>query len=446
MSKIKYVIKRSGAKVPFTPERISNAIYRAAVSVGGRNRQIAEDLAQQVVALLEENPNPDYTPHIEEIQDIVEKILIENGHARVAKAYILYRDERARHRIQQDAQTTRPSENIPWAKIWHVLDWAVDRGLNTVAGLNRRIKAGEFSQVITESEAAYSVEIESTVQEILRRKDEIKLIIITGPSSSGKTTSTIRIGEKLRSAGLNLITLNVDNYFFDLSMHPKDEFGDYDFETPYALDLELINEHLQHLIAGEEVRIPFYDFKTGKRSPEMTPMQLKAGELLLIDSLHGLFPPMTAGIENDRKFRLYLEPLMQMKGVDGEYVQWTDIRLMRRMLRDASHRAYDPRRTLEHWHYVRSSEMRHIIPNLNNADAILNSAMPYELALYAARLKDEFRQWAEEYRNNPLKEDAFIRADRVARLLASITPVQDDSLVPLNSVIREFIGGSSLKY
>lgn len=446
MSKIKYVIKRSGAKVPFTPERISNAIYRAAVSVGGRNRQIAEDLAQQVVALLEENPNPDYTPHIEEIQDIVEKVLIENGHARVAKAYILYRDERTRHRIQQDAQTTRPSENIPWAKIWHVLDWAVDRGLNTVAGLNRRIKAGEFSQVITESEAAYSVEIESTVQEILRRKDEIKLIIITGPSSSGKTTSTIRIGEKLRSAGLNLITLNVDNYFFDLSMHPKDEFGDYDFETPYALDLELINEHLQHLIAGEEVRIPFYDFKTGKRSPEMTPMQLKAGELLLIDSLHGLFPPMTAGIENDRKFRLYLEPLMQMKGVDGEYVQWTDIRLMRRMLRDASHRAYDPRRTLEHWHYVRSSEMRHIIPNLNNADAILNSAMPYELALYAARLKDEFRQWAEEYRNNPLKEDAFIRADRVARLLASITPVQDDSLVPLNSVIREFIGGSSLKY
>jgi len=178
----------------------------------------------------------------------------------------------------------------------------------------------------------------------------------------------------------------------------------------------------------------------------MTPMQLKAGELLLIDSLHGLFPPMTAGVENDRKFRLYLEPLMQMKGVDGEYVQWTDIRLMRRMLRDASHRAYDPRRTLEHWHYVRSSEMRHIIPNLNNADAIVNSAMPYELALYAARLKDEFSQWAEEYRNNPLKEDAFIRAERVARLLASITPVQDDSLVPLNSVIREFIGGSSLKY
>ncbi len=446
MSRIKNVVKRSGATVPFTPERISNAIYRAAVAVGGRNRTLAEELSHQVVAFLEDNPDPDYTPHIEEIQDVVEKVLIENGHAKVAKAYILYRDERARHREQQDAQTTRPSENIPWAKIWHILDWAVDRGLNTVAGLNRRIEAGELSQVITESEAAYSVEIESAVREILRRQDEIKLIIITGPSSSGKTTSTIRIGEKLKSAGLNLVTLNVDNYFFDLSMHPKDEFGDYDFETPYALDLELINEHLQHLVAGEEVKIPYYDFKTGKRTPDSTPMQLKSDELILIDSLHGLFPPMTASVENARKFRLYLEPLMQMKGEDGEYVYWTDIRLMRRMLRDASHRAYDPRQTLEHWHYVRSSEMRHIIPNLNNADAIVNSAMPYELSLYAARLKEEFNKWAEEYRNNPLKEDAFTRAERVARMLASIIPVQDDSLVPLDSVIREFIGGSRLTY
>lgn len=201
MSRIKNVVKRSGATVPFTPERISNAIYRAAVAVGGRNRTLAEELSHQVVAFLEDNPDPDYTPHIEEIQDVVEKVLIENGHAKVAKAYILYRDERARHREQQDAQTTRPSENIPWAKIWHILDWAVDRGLNTVAGLNRRIEAGELSQVITESEAAYSVEIESAVREILRRQDEIKLIIITGPSSSGKTTSTIRIGEKLKSAG-----------------------------------------------------------------------------------------------------------------------------------------------------------------------------------------------------------------------------------------------------
>jgi uridine kinase len=229
-------------------------------------------------------------------------------------------------------------------------------------------------------------------------------------------------------------------------MHPRDEFGDYDFETPHALDLELINEHIQRLIAGEEVLVPYYDFKAGKRTPDKTSMRLGAEDLLLIDSLHGLYPAMTAGVANAQKFRLYLEPFLQMKGEDGEYVYWTDIRLMRRMLRDATHRAYDPRQTLEHWHYVRSSEMRHIIPNLNSADAIINSAMPYELSLYAARLTRDFQAWAEEYRDNPLKEDAYTRAERISRLLTSINPTEDDSPVPTNSVIREFIGGSSLKY
>ena len=446
MTRIKNVIKRSGAVVPFTPERISNAIYRAAVAVGGRNRTLAEELAHHVVAMLENNADPDYIPHIEEIQDVVEKVLIENGHAKVAKAYILYRDERARHRGQQEAQSARSSENIPWAKIWHILDWAVERNLHTVAGLNLRITAGEFSQVVTECEAAYSVEIESAANAILARQDELKLILITGPSSSGKTTTTIRVAEKLTTAGMQLVTLNVDNYFFDLAMHPRDEFGDYDFETPHALDLELINEHIQRLIAGEEVLVPYYDFKAGKRTPDKTSMRLGAEDLLLIDSLHGLYPAMTAGVANAQKFRLYLEPLLQMKGEDGEYVYWTDIRLMRRMLRDATHRAYDPRQTLEHWHYVRSSEMRHIIPNLNSADAIINSAMPYELSLYAARLTRDFQAWAEEYRDNPLKEDAYIRAERISRLLTSINPTEDDSPVPTNSVIREFIGGSSLKY
>lgn len=446
MTRIKYVIKRSGVTVPFTPQRISNAIYRAAVAVGGRNREIADALAQQVVAQLEQNLDIEYTPHIEEIQDAVEKVLIENGHAKVAKAYILYRDERARHRNQQDAQVAQPSANIPWAKIWHVLDWAVDRGLHTVAGLNSRVDAGEFSQLVTESEAAYSVEVEKAASAILARRDELKMIIITGPSSSGKTTTMIKVAERLKNAGVRLVTLNVDNYFFDLDMHPKDEFGDYDFETPHALDLELINQHLTRLINGEEVLIPFYDFKTGKRVPDQTPMKLAPDDLILIDSLHGLFPDMTREVADALKFKLYLEPLMQMKGDDGEYVRWTDIRLIRRMLRDASHRAYDPRQTLEHWHYVRSSEMRHIIPNINTADVIINSAMPYELPLYSARLGEDFKKWSDEYKQKLLKEDAFIRAERVARLLDSVTPVLDDSQVPTDSVIREFIGGSSLKY
>lgn len=449
MGKIKTVIKRSGAEVPFNPDRITNAIYRAAVEVGGRDRETAQTLTEKVVEILEQNPEKDYRPHIEEIQDVVEKVLIEAGHAKVAKAYILYRNERANHRKQQEvlsAYSSKPSQNIPWSKIWHVLDWAVTHGVNTVAGLNERIRAGEFSQIITESEAAYNVEVESAVNGILSRRNDLKVVLITGPSSSGKTTTTIKIKEKLQAQGLKLVMLNVDNYFFNLDMHPKDEFGDYDFETPHALDLQLINQHLIDLVSGNEIQVPFYDFKLGKRSNESTPMRVKEDELLLIDSLHGLFPPLTEKIAEDTKFKIYLEPLLQMKDEEGEYIQWTDIRLMRRMLRDAAHRAYDPRQTLEHWHYVRSSELRHIIPNNYRADVILNSAMPYELTLYANRLLNQFLTWQKDYVNDPLKIDAFQRADRVAKLLKTITPVKEESFVPSDSVVREFIGGSNLHY
>ena len=449
MGKIVSVIKRSGAIVPFTPERISNAIYRAAVEVGGRDRELAQNLAEQVVAILEQNPDPEYKPHIEEIQDVVEKVLIENGHAKVAKAYILYRNERANHRKQQESLSSfsnHPSPNIPWAKIWHVLDWAVAHGVNTVAGLNQRIQAGEYSQIVTESEAAYTVDVEKAVSGILARKDQIRLVLITGPSSSGKTTTTIKINQKLKQHGLKLVTLNVDNYFLNLDMHPKDEFGDYDFETPHALELPLINQHLTDLVAGKQVQVPYYDFKLGKRSAETTPLAIKEDELILIDSLHGLFPALTKDIPDQKKYKLYLEPLLQMKGEDGEYIHWTDIRLMRRMLRDAAHRAYDPRQTLEHWHYVRSSEMRHIIPNIIFADAIINSAMPYELPIYVHKLRELFEDWQQRYRNDPLREDAFMRADRTAAVLKSIQPVSDDGFIPSDSVIREFIGGSSLQY
>ncbi|MRS02480.1 response regulator SirA [bacterium] len=449
MGRIKSVIKRSGAVVPFTPDRITNAIYRAAVEVGGRDRELAKSLSKQVVEILERHPDPDYMPFIEEIQDVVEKVLIENGHAKVAKAYILYRNERANHRKQQEtlsSHSNQPSPNIPWAKIWHVLDWAVSHGVNTIEGLNHRIRAGEYSQIVTESEAAYTVDVENAVKGILARKHDLKMVLITGPSSSGKTTTTIKINQKLKEHGLKLVTLNVDNYFLNLDQHPKDEFGDYDFETPHALDLELINRQLADLAAGKQVNVPFYDFKLGKRGPNVTPMSLRSDELILIDSLHGLFPGLTSEIPDDNKYKLFLEPLLQMKGTDGEYIHWTDIRLMRRMLRDEAHRAYDPRQTLEHWHYVRDSEMRHIIPNIIRADEIINSAMPYELPIYVHRLLAHFLDWQKRYRGDPLREDAYIRANRVAELLKTIQAVHDDSVIPSDSVVREFIGGSSLKY
>jgi len=446
MSPITHVVKRNGTLVPFTPERITNAIYRAAVAVGGRDRQTSEELAAQVVALLEQNTSPGESPSIEQIQDMVEKILIENGHARVAKAYILYRDERARQREKRREPDQQPSSNIPWAKLWGVLDWACSHDVHTTERLNAHIRGGSLHQIVTAAEAAYHEDVENAANLVLSRKDEVRMVFIAGPSSSGKTTTTIKLGEQLARENLRLVTLNVDHYFHDLEMHPKDEFGDYDFETPQALDMELINQHLSALFDGQEVRIPYYDFKTGKSIKDHTPMRLARNEIILIDSLHGLYPEMTASIPAEMKFKLYIEPLLQLKDSAGRFVRWTDIRLIRRMLRDASHRAYDPTRTLLHWHYVRSSELRHIIPYVNAVDTIVNSAMPYELPLYKAKLGAEFARWTEEYRDDPLHQDAYERAARVNALFAEIDAVVDDSIVPENSVIREFIGGGIYQY
>ncbi len=443
MAKIKYVIKRNGATVPFSQDRITNAIYRAAVEVGGRDRGTAEGLSKQVVELLESRFGPKKYPTVEEIQDMVEKVLIENGHAKVSKAYILYREERNRRRKKEQSHTAQRSEYIPWAKIWAVLNWSVDHDLNTVEKLNGRIQQGEFPQVVAESEAAYGRDIQTVTAILQERREQVRIVTVAGPSSSGKTTTTSKIALGLAKDGLRFVELNLDNYYFDLELHPKDEFGDYDFETPQALDIDLINQHLHQLLAGEEVLMPYYDFKTGKRQPDKTPMKLKPGEIILIDSLYGLYPPLTDGIA-DNKVNLYIEPLLQMKDRDGEYVHWTDIRLMRRMLRDSVHRAYDYEKTLTHWHYVRAGELRGIIPYIGAADYIINSGMPYELPLYKSKLFDHFGAWVEKYRADPLHLDAFQRAERTYKLLAQVLQVDDDSLVPKDSVIREFIGGLEL--
>jgi uridine kinase len=446
MPRIESIKKRDGSIVDFTPQRITNAIYRAAVAVGGRDKSTSKKLAEKVVNTLETQTPEGEIPTVEQVQDIVEKTLIEEGHAKVAKAYILYRAERARLREQREERRAEPSTNIPWAKLWRVLDWAVEHNFHTVEHLNQRIRNGELSQIVGASEAFYHEDVENAAHLVAQRKDELRMVIIAGPSSSGKTTTTIKLGERLARHDMHLVTLNVDNYFFDLEMHPKDEFGDYDFETPQALDLELINEHLTRLFEGEEVKIPFYDFKTGTRHLEQTPMKLASNEVILIDSLHGLYPDMTKDISPEKKFQLYIEPLLQLKGPDGRYVRWTDIRLIRRMLRDASHRAYDPTKTLLHWHYVRASELRNIIPYVNATDYIVNSAMPYEMPMYKAKLFDEFAKWTETYKGDPLRADAYERASRVYELMKSLEPIGDDSIVPENSVIREFIGGSIYEY
>lgn len=443
-NKITHVIKRSGAIVPFKQERVVNAIYRAAVAVGGRDKEKAEELAEQVILKLNEKFDEKTFPHIEDIQDCVEKVLIENGHAKVAKEFILYREESASRRDEEGRINSKLNENIPWAKVWRNLDWAVEHKLNTVDLLNERIANGEFAQIVHESEELYEDDVDLAAKLIIERLNDLRMVMISGPSSSGKTSTTVKLEQKLIKKGYKFKALNVDHYFFDLEFHPKDEFGDYDFETPQALDLPLINEHLVKLSSGEKVLIPSYDFKTGTRTLNVTPIKLEKDELLLIDSLHGLYPDFSKDIRNEVKFKLYLEPLLQMKGPDNKYIRWTDIRLIRRMLRDFAHRAYNPTQTLEHWHYVRSSEMRNIIPYSNTANFIISSAMSYELSLYAFKLAKNFEEWEKKYKGDPLKSDAYERASRLSNLLKHVTPVADESPVPHDSVLREFIGSSSI--
>jgi uridine kinase len=275
---------------------------------------------------------------------------------------------------------------------------------------------------------------------ILESRGEIKLAIFAGPSSSGKTTTTRKIAIRLAEKGVTFLELNLDNYYFDLELHPKDEFGDYDFETPQALDIEMINRHIKDLLDGKEIQMPYYDFKTGKRSPKTTPTRLAKNEGILIDSLYGLYPALTEGVKT-ASYKVYIEPLLQMKGNDGEYIRWTDIRLMRRMLRDATSLASDYGQTLTHWHYVRSGELRNIMPHISSADYIVNSGMPYELPVYQPKLAGYFERWCKEYQEDPLRQDAYTRACRINALLQSILPIPDDSLVPGDSVLREFIGG-----
>jgi uridine kinase len=177
-------------------------------------------------------------------------------------------------------------------------------------------------------------------------------------------------------------------------------------------------------------------------------MRIGPSDILLIDSLHGLYPAMTQDVEDARKFELYIETLLQMKGPDGRMVRWTDLRLMRRMVRDLSFRSYGPQQTLEHWHYVRKSEMRNIIPYADSADYIINGALSYELPVMRRRLAGPFRQWAQEYRDNPLRLDAFTRAQRVHQLLEAVVEVgeEEEKAIPATSHLREFIGGSCYEY
>jgi uridine kinase len=442
--KIAHIIKRDGRLVAFNRLKIVNAIYRAAQAVGGSDRHRAEVLAGKVTAKMADAFPAGYAPSVEEVQDLVEKVLIENGHAKTAKAFILYRAERQKRR---DNLPVDPAveDNIPYKVLYRHLSWNVDHGCHTVEGLNRHLADGTWPKLIKEAEKAYHEEVGKVSQLILKRLPDVRLVIVAGPSSSGKTTTTTKISERLGEKGVSFVLLNLDNYFKNLDEQPKDEHGDYDFEMPQALDLGLINEHLGALMDGKPVRPPYYNFKTGRREEGKSTVRLAPKQILLIDSLHGLHEEMTGSVAPETKFKFYIEALCQLKDADGELVKFSDWRMIRRMVRDNWHRSYNPVQTVGHWHYVRKSEMRYIVPFIQNADYIFNGALPYELPHHKARLAPHLEALRVEFKDNPKKLDAAIRAERVCRLMDSLRTA-DDASVPADSLLREFIGGSRYSY
>lgn len=443
--KISKIIKRDGRIAAFNKDKITQSIFRAVVDVGGSNKELASELSDKVIKTINSAYHIDSIPAVEEIQDIIEKVLVENGHYKTAKAYILYRAEHARIREAKNSRIIA-EDNIPYKLLWRVFTWNVDHGCDTISNLNKHILKGTFNKLIAEAEKVYHNEISKTAEKILENKNPKKLVIVAGPSSSGKTTTTMKISEQLQKKGKNFVLLNLDNYFKNLEEHPKDEYGDYDYEAPEALDIEMINNHISRLIKGEKIMIPEYNFKTGKRSFNVKELKLEQDQVLLIDSLHGLYPKITVDVPQELIFKFYIEALCQIRDSKGEFVRWADLRMLRRMVRDFWHRSYNPEQTAGHWHYVRRSEKKYIVPFINNADYVFNGAMPYELPVLKSKLIKYFKNMISKFENDPGKLDAYIRCKRVNEIFVETESLDDDSCIPENSIMREFIGSSSYKY
>jgi len=427
--------------VPYDRDRIATAVFRAMASIRKADRKQADAISLDVERVLLDSYGASATPSVEEIQDIVEKTLQESGQEDTARAYTAYRKARAQARSARES-SFEVTDNIPYKKIYEVLRWNINHHCDSIRGLNRIIADGNFPDLIRDSDRRYDDELKRCSQLILKKRDKIRVIIVAGPSSSGKTTTTMKLAELLKKEGIDIKPLVVDNYFFDLEKHPRDEFGDYDYESPQALDLELINGHLSALMAGKTVLAPVYNFKTGKRTLNAQNLSLDKNQILLLDSLHGLFDKMTDKVPSSAIFKLYIETLGQLRSDDGMFMRWADNRMMRRMIRDKLHRNSQPETTIAHWHYVRRSELKYIIPFISTADILINSALPYELPVLKHKACSYFPKVIREYREDAHHQDAYIRAKRVSEFLAALEEAADTAAIPDDSLLREFIGGS----
>ena len=315
--------------------------------------------------------------------------------------------------------------------------WQEILGIRTVGDLNKAISQGHANRLIQISEALQEKKIAEIADQIARRKG-VRMVLIAGPSSSGKTTTCKRLSVQLAVNGLYPIGISLDDYFLDRDKTPRDENGDFDFEHLHALDLPLLNQQMNALMAGEEVELPRYNFQKGMSEKSGRKLKLKGNEVLVVEGIHALNPELTSEIPDNQIFRVYASALTTILLDSHNYIPTTDNRLLRRIIRDNKYRGVSAQETIRRWPSVRKGENRWIFPYQENADAMFNTAMLFELAV----IKQQAAPLLEQVYENC---DEFTEAYRLKKFLQYIKPIPEDQIPP-TSLLREFLGGSSFDY
>lgn len=315
--------------------------------------------------------------------------------------------------------------------------WQSILGIRTVGDFNQAIDANHSTDIINISEALQEKKIAKIAEEIASRKG-VKLVLLAGPSSSGKTTSCKRLSIQLAVNGLKPLQISLDDYFVDREKTPKDASGEYDYESIYALDLDLINEQFNALFRGEEVELPKYDFQSGKSKKSGNKLKMNDNNVLVVVGIHALNPELTAHIPQEQIFRVYASALTTILLDNHNYIPTTDNRLLRRIIRDYKYRGVSAQETIHRWPSVRAGENKWIFPFQENADAMLNTAMLYELAVIKTQAEPLLQQVPENC-------EEYAEAYRLLKFLKYFKGIPYNNLPP-TSLLREFLGGSSFHY
>jgi uridine kinase len=311
--------------------------------------------------------------------------------------------------------------------------WGEIMNIGYVCNLNALIESGEHKELMQIAEALHEKKV-ATIADIITKRRK-RVILIAGPSSSGKTTFANRLRLQLKVNGLHPITISTDNYFVDRELTPRDENGDLDFESLEAVDVDLFNKHIMQLLDGESVDLPIFDFHTGKRTYRQKPICINAQQPIIIEGIHGLNEKLSYHIYKRDKFKIYVSALTQLNIDEHNRIPTTQTRLLRRIVRDNQFRGHSALKTINMWNSVRRGEEKNIFPFQEEADIMFNTALPYELAILKKHAEPLLAQI-------PQSEPAYVEALLLMKFLSYFKSIEDDQLVPYVSILKEFIGGS----